>query len=621
MCTLDVAVGAPYGDHGGSVFVYLGSGDARRVGRLPGPQRLPSAGDPAATQPGFGISVAGGVDVDGNGYVDVVVGSYMEGRARVFLARPAVSLVASVTGPESLRLADRRTNITACLTYTSHRFQDDVEATMVFSGDGSADSRPVTISKGKTHCENVTWTIKARDKLEPVHVKVRGEIRDKNDGVFCGDCPVADPQRSVGGSVLIPFNTGCRNEARCESDLRLTVDASWQPSVVGQGEALPVELLATVENTPGYDTAHVAGVLLEAAVQPPEAAWSGLHLADTSGADCEVLPAPNASSIALRCNLRMLKMRPGWRETVRLKVALQGQAAGVATLSWNATAFLRGHELRPEDNQRVGALQLYAPAGLALTGGTEPRYISAVSDDRGSYKFTQFFRVINAGAYRLQSFNFSLHLPLALDYEGRQYGGIHYKTPKTSTPNKVTCATSSGSPTSDAPSSQGTPGWISQISTAAFGSELRATADCSKLDRTRCQTFQCVAGPLEADGDSVDVSVAAVLLRRSIEDVLSRADVDVIGRARLHMPQGVLLTSELSSETNTTTTILSPNIQRAALAPWVWIVLVVVALLIYAAIVAVLYKMGFFKRKKPTARRSEAEDENLAEAKKLMEED
>ncbi|XP_047000599.1 integrin alpha-9-like [Schistocerca americana] len=65
----DVAVGAPYGDQGGSVFVYLGSGDARRMGRLLGPQRLPSSGHPAATQPGFGISVAGGVDVDGNDYV------------------------------------------------------------------------------------------------------------------------------------------------------------------------------------------------------------------------------------------------------------------------------------------------------------------------------------------------------------------------------------------------------------------------------------------------------------------------------------------------------------------------------------------------------------------------
>jgi hypothetical protein len=36
---------------------------------------------PSNSKLGFGISIAGGKDVDGNGYPDIVVGSYLANRA------------------------------------------------------------------------------------------------------------------------------------------------------------------------------------------------------------------------------------------------------------------------------------------------------------------------------------------------------------------------------------------------------------------------------------------------------------------------------------------------------------------------------------------------------------
>ena len=64
---LDIAIGAPYGgaDGKGMVYIYNGGQNGLRVNQ---PQRI-SASDVSNTpSQGFGISLAGGVDIDGNGY-------------------------------------------------------------------------------------------------------------------------------------------------------------------------------------------------------------------------------------------------------------------------------------------------------------------------------------------------------------------------------------------------------------------------------------------------------------------------------------------------------------------------------------------------------------------------
>ena len=63
----DVAIGAPYGgeDGKGVVFIYNGGQNGFRNNK---PQRIESRDMPNGGGQGFGISVAGGVDVDNNGY-------------------------------------------------------------------------------------------------------------------------------------------------------------------------------------------------------------------------------------------------------------------------------------------------------------------------------------------------------------------------------------------------------------------------------------------------------------------------------------------------------------------------------------------------------------------------
>jgi len=52
----------------------------------------------------FGASLAGGADLDGNGYPDVIVGAYLSSAATVLLSRPVVDIDASISAtPERIR--------------------------------------------------------------------------------------------------------------------------------------------------------------------------------------------------------------------------------------------------------------------------------------------------------------------------------------------------------------------------------------------------------------------------------------------------------------------------------------------------------------------------------------
>jgi len=91
---LDLAVGAPY-EGAGAVYVYYGSADG-----LPATysQRI-YARDLVtnAVLSAFGASLAGGADLDGNGYPDLIIGAYQSSAMAVLLSRPVVNIDASIS--------------------------------------------------------------------------------------------------------------------------------------------------------------------------------------------------------------------------------------------------------------------------------------------------------------------------------------------------------------------------------------------------------------------------------------------------------------------------------------------------------------------------------------------
>uniref|UniRef100_A0A8C4WU62 Integrin alpha-2 domain-containing protein n=1 Tax=Eptatretus burgeri TaxID=7764 RepID=A0A8C4WU62_EPTBU len=112
----DLAVGAPCDDRG-KVYIFLGNQDSisQKPSQVLGGQELPLY---------FGFSLSGGLDVDGNGFPDLLVGSLSD---KVVLLRtsPLVSITSSIISSEDLIdltvkncLARPCVNITMCFKYS-----------------------------------------------------------------------------------------------------------------------------------------------------------------------------------------------------------------------------------------------------------------------------------------------------------------------------------------------------------------------------------------------------------------------------------------------------------------------------------------------------------------------
>ena len=93
----DLAVGAPYEEPGGALYVFLGS----KQGLKTAPVQVIRASDLPQRSPitrTFGYSLAGSLDIDGNGYPDLLIGSYEDDAVVLLRGRPIVNIVTMVRG-------------------------------------------------------------------------------------------------------------------------------------------------------------------------------------------------------------------------------------------------------------------------------------------------------------------------------------------------------------------------------------------------------------------------------------------------------------------------------------------------------------------------------------------
>jgi hypothetical protein len=142
----DIAIGAPFGgeDGKGVVFIYNG-----------GPKGLKNDFKPSQILHGsaygvesFGYSIAGGLDMDGNLYKDIAIGSYVSNKAHVFRTRGTIKMFSDLkvdiadipsNGTTTCTGSDSKsyfcTNLTLALTYIGGGLNElDFEVTLELDG-------------------------------------------------------------------------------------------------------------------------------------------------------------------------------------------------------------------------------------------------------------------------------------------------------------------------------------------------------------------------------------------------------------------------------------------------------------------------------------------------------
>lgn len=90
----DLAIGAPYDPQGGSVYIHLGSA----AGIKPTAAQVIKASSISTNLQTFGYSLSGGLDMDQNGYPDLVVGSYADDMVFILRARPIIEISTKIEG-------------------------------------------------------------------------------------------------------------------------------------------------------------------------------------------------------------------------------------------------------------------------------------------------------------------------------------------------------------------------------------------------------------------------------------------------------------------------------------------------------------------------------------------
>ncbi|XP_054648706.1 integrin alpha-6-like [Dunckerocampus dactyliophorus] len=238
----DIAVGAPY-DGSGRVYLYCGSssGINKKAAQVLSP------GSKKVTL--FGYSLSGNLDIDGNQYPDLAVGSLSD-TVFVYRARPVVSISSTLTvTPNEIDVeeCDRRTcyfAAQACFSYTAHPASFNPKLAISYSFEADVEKRKSRLpprvdfmglsqgtlevpGQGRKVCANTNLRLVRgmRDKLHSITVSASRSLTGSSQAVrigFPNNSPVLNLYQEKRAVSEINFiNKGCGSDNVCQSNLKL----------------------------------------------------------------------------------------------------------------------------------------------------------------------------------------------------------------------------------------------------------------------------------------------------------------------------------------------------------------------------------------------------------------
>ncbi|NWS62664.1 ITA3 protein, partial [Chunga burmeisteri] len=241
----DIAVGAPF-EGPGKVYIYHSSAE----GLLDKPRQVISGADlgPARMRT-FGYSLSGGLDVDGNSYPDLLVGSLAE-RVVLLRARPVINILNKTFTVTPSKVDPARCTPDSCITvtvcfsynqsagdpkykekitleYTLEADKDRHPPRVRFLGTHSATYRGIFLMP-KTRCESKELLLldNIRDKLHPIVLSMNYSLVEKPRTFQLGPhsldaFPVLNQDQSHENETKIEFQKECGSDNKCYSNLQL----------------------------------------------------------------------------------------------------------------------------------------------------------------------------------------------------------------------------------------------------------------------------------------------------------------------------------------------------------------------------------------------------------------
>ncbi|XP_050980001.1 integrin alpha-3b isoform X2 [Labeo rohita] len=239
----DFAVGAPF-DDSGKVFIWMGSKNG--ISKEPS-QVIEGKSLGSSAFQTFGYSLSGGMDMDGNDYPDILVGS-MDDRIALLRARPVIHLSKNFTVEPKIVIPSQCGNscikVKVCFSYTlsngNKAFKKDITVKYTVDADHNRrgarvrflDNKQSTftglLSFSAPACQELELTVitPVRDKLQPIAFTLNVSLNEQKAAAqktlqSLDTFPVLSGQQILTDKTEINFHKECGDDNRCSSNLQL----------------------------------------------------------------------------------------------------------------------------------------------------------------------------------------------------------------------------------------------------------------------------------------------------------------------------------------------------------------------------------------------------------------
>uniref|UniRef100_A0A8C0GAM3 Integrin subunit alpha 3 n=1 Tax=Chelonoidis abingdonii TaxID=106734 RepID=A0A8C0GAM3_CHEAB len=234
----DIAVGAPF-EGSGKVYIYHSSSG----GLVAKPRQVISGAElgPSGIQT-FGYSLSGGLDVDGNSYPDLLVGSLSE---QIALLRPCLQALPHPAATDQGLLSRLRSiQVQICFSYNQSagdpKYKEQIN--LLYTLEADKDRRPARVRFAGTHsavykgiftmpatkCHDLQLLLleNIRDKLHPIALHMSYALEEKARRFQLGPrslnaFPVLNEDQPRENHTEINFQKECGLDNKCNSNLQL----------------------------------------------------------------------------------------------------------------------------------------------------------------------------------------------------------------------------------------------------------------------------------------------------------------------------------------------------------------------------------------------------------------
>ncbi|XP_040290983.1 integrin alpha-3 [Bufo bufo] len=239
---VDLAVGAPF-EETGKLYIYISNSNGVRSK----PSQIIDGSQVGGIQM-FGYSLNGGMDVDGNSYPDLLVGSLSDQMA-LLRSRPVINISKEFSVTPTLVDPNKCTSSTCmdvrlCFSYmlSTGDSSNKQNITLQYTVEADFDRRPSRVkflgtaggvykgffSMPDTKCQNLKLLLleNFRDKLHPIQISLKYNILEREQKnvrrvVNLDNFPVLNQDQSTEQMLEVHFKKECGADNVCRSNLQM----------------------------------------------------------------------------------------------------------------------------------------------------------------------------------------------------------------------------------------------------------------------------------------------------------------------------------------------------------------------------------------------------------------